>query len=198
MPVLSASDENPKKKNDKRYISTVYSDPRVVRISPPIPKSPAELALPSGINVSNPQVPHIYNDHDMLNNVLPLESMGSSLELLLSLPPAVSITKATPELSPSSHAAAPISINEAPRLCTHHIASSSSYQEFVFDSRSDHSSSQTSFHSVDPNPSRASGRRGPLSKLARVEMNAVKKMGACWRCKVLRKIVRQKRLKLKW
>lgn len=61
-------------------------------------------------------------------------------------------------------------------------ASSSVYQEMVFDSRSMHSS-QGSIASD------ASGRRGPLSGLARAGMNAVRKVGACWRCKVLRKSV---------
>lgn len=37
--------------------------------------------------------------------------------------------------------------------------------------------------------STGSGRRGPLSDWARAGMNAVKKVGACWRCIILRKKV---------
>jgi hypothetical protein len=59
--------------------------------------------------------------------------------------------------------------------------SSTGYEEFVFDSRSDRSGSQASVRS---NASCASGRRGPLSEWARAGMNAVKKIGACWRCKL--------------
>lgn len=60
---------------------------------------------------------------------------------------------------------------------------SSGYKEFVFDSNSVHSGSQASAASG------GSGRRGPLSGLARAGMNAVKQVGACWRCKFLRKTV---------
>jgi hypothetical protein len=34
------------------------------------------------------------------------------------------------------------------------------------------------------------GRRGPLSEAARATLKAVKAVGACWRCKVLRKKVK--------
>ena len=87
--------------------------------------------------------------------------------------------------------------NLFPRILSTCSTTSSEYQEFVFDSRSEHSVSHTSLPSVDPNPSRVSGRRGPLSEWARVGMNAVKKKGACWRCKFLRKNICQKRLKLR-
>jgi len=60
-------------------------------------------------------------------------------------------------------------------------AATSPYQEIVFDSRPTYSESQTSVHS---NNSYASGRRGPLSELAKAGMNAVRKIGACWRCKL--------------
>ncbi|PVH83660.1 hypothetical protein DL98DRAFT_110572 [Cadophora sp. DSE1049] len=56
------------------------------------------------------------------------------------------------------------------------------YQEIVFDSNSVHSGG-----SNNSAASGASGRRGPLSEWARAGMNAVKKIGACWRCKFLRK-----------
>jgi hypothetical protein len=229
MTVLPANEENPKKrKNDKRYESSFYNDLRAVGFSPPIPQSSAELASSCPTSVSSPQVPHIYNDHNMLDDAPSLERMGAPFERSPSPPPAVSITQATPEPSPRFHAAESLFMGEALRLSTPLIAGSSSsvssrqidrdrsgfsnlfprtsstcstasseYQEFVFDSRSDHSGSHTSLPSFDPNPSRASGRRGPLSEWARVEMNAVKKMGACWRCKFLRKNVCQKRLKLR-
>jgi hypothetical protein len=35
----------------------------------------------------------------------------------------------------------------------------------------------------------SSGRRGPLNKATRATMKAVKMIGACWRCKILRKPV---------
>jgi hypothetical protein len=57
---------------------------------------------------------------------------------------------------------------------------SSEYQEIIFDSNSVHSGSRTSA---------SSGRRGPLGGFARKAMNAVKSVGACWRCKYLRKSV---------
>lgn len=57
----------------------------------------------------------------------------------------------------------------------------SGFQEIVFDSRSVGSSSQGS---VQSSTSCASGRRGPLSELARIGMKAVKKLGACWRYKL--------------
>lgn len=60
-------------------------------------------------------------------------------------------------------------------------AASTGYEEIVFDSRSDRSDSQASVRS---NASCVSGRRGPLSEWARAGMNAVKKIGACWRCKL--------------
>jgi hypothetical protein len=59
----------------------------------------------------------------------------------------------------------------------------SEYKEYVFDANSMHSSSQASVTSA------ASGRRGPLSDWARAGMNSVRKVGACWRCKILRKTV---------
>jgi hypothetical protein len=60
-------------------------------------------------------------------------------------------------------------------------AATSPYQEMVFDSRPPYSESQASVYS---NNSYASGRRGPLSELAKAGMNAVRKIGACWRCKL--------------
>jgi hypothetical protein len=66
------------------------------------------------------------------------------------------------------------------------------YQDsvFIFDSRSVCSNSQTSVASITSVGSAASGRRGPLSEIARAGMNAVRKLGACWKCKFLRKTVR--------
>jgi hypothetical protein len=66
------------------------------------------------------------------------------------------------------------------------------YQDnvFIFDSRSVCSSSQTSVASTTSVASAPSGRRGPLSEIARAGMNAVRKLGACWKCKFLRKTVR--------
>jgi hypothetical protein len=61
------------------------------------------------------------------------------------------------------------------------VAASPGYEEIVFDSRSDRSGGQTSVRS---NASCASGRRGPLNEWARAGMNAVKQVGACWRCKL--------------
>jgi hypothetical protein len=61
-----------------------------------------------------------------------------------------------------------------------HSRASSGYQEIVFDSKSANSGSQAS---------NASGRRGPLDAITKAAMNAVKRVGACWRCKFLRKSV---------
>jgi hypothetical protein len=55
---------------------------------------------------------------------------------------------------------------------------SSGFHESVFNSNSAQSSSRSSI-----------GRRGPLDTFARAAMNAVKAVKACWRCKVLRKLV---------
>ncbi|KAH8668091.1 hypothetical protein BGZ60DRAFT_528428 [Tricladium varicosporioides] len=55
---------------------------------------------------------------------------------------------------------------------------STGYQEIVFDSKSVDSGSQASG---------VSGRQGPLDSVAIAAMNAVKRIGACWRCKFLRK-----------
>lgn len=65
-----------------------------------------------------------------------------------------------------------------------HSGASSGYQEIDFDSKS--------VNSVGSNASAASatsGRRGPLTDWARAKMNAVKKVGACWKCKFTRKTV---------
>jgi hypothetical protein len=59
---------------------------------------------------------------------------------------------------------------------------SSGYSEIIFDSNSVHSRESSA-------GSATSGRRGPLSDLARAGINALKKVGACWRCKFLRKQV---------
>jgi hypothetical protein len=59
---------------------------------------------------------------------------------------------------------------------------SSGYSEIIFDSNSVHSRASSA-------GSATSGRRGPLSDLARAGMNALKRVGACWRCKFLRKQV---------
>jgi hypothetical protein len=59
--------------------------------------------------------------------------------------------------------------------------STAGYQEIVFESSSVHSGDQAS---APPTPS---GRKGPLSEVARAGMRAVKKIGSCWRCKFLRK-----------
>lgn len=72
------------------------------------------------------------------------------------------------------------------------IESSTGFEEIVFDSKSAHSGSQSSIGSIGSIgsvASNASGRRGPLSYWAKVGMNAVKKVGACWRCKILKKPV---------
>lgn len=62
---------------------------------------------------------------------------------------------------------------------------STGYEEIVFDSRSTHSGgSQGSVGSIK---SGGSGRRGPLSRWARAGMIAVKKIGACWRCKFMKR-----------
>jgi hypothetical protein len=61
------------------------------------------------------------------------------------------------------------------------VSVSCGYEEIVFDSRSEESGSQASIQS---NTSCASGRRGPLGELARAGMKAVKRIGACWRCKL--------------
>lgn len=66
------------------------------------------------------------------------------------------------------------------RKSSTHSRASSGYQEFVFDSRSVNSGSQASV---------LSGRQGPMDSFAIASMNAVKRIGACWRCKFLRKSV---------
>jgi hypothetical protein len=66
------------------------------------------------------------------------------------------------------------------RRSSAHSRASTGYQEIVFDSKSINSGSQASG---------VSGRQGPLDAVAKAAMNAVKRIGACWRCKFLRKKV---------
>jgi hypothetical protein len=61
-----------------------------------------------------------------------------------------------------------------------HSPASSGYQEIIFDSNSAHSSTLGSA---------CSGRSGPLDKVAIAAMRLVKAVGACWKCKFLRKKV---------
>jgi hypothetical protein len=58
----------------------------------------------------------------------------------------------------------------------------SSQGELVFEANPGRSQSRNSG---------ASGRRGPLDSISKAAMNAVKRVGACWRCKILRKTVSQ-------
>jgi hypothetical protein len=60
--------------------------------------------------------------------------------------------------------------------------SGSGYQNMFFDSNSINSESRASAASV-------SGRRGPMNRLGKLGMKAVRKVGACWRCRFLRKAV---------
>ncbi|KAF2806453.1 uncharacterized protein BDZ99DRAFT_95248 [Mytilinidion resinicola] len=66
------------------------------------------------------------------------------------------------------------------RSSSAHSKASSGYEEIVLDANPTRSSSQTSA---------LSGRRGPTGNLAKATMNAIKKVGAFWRCKILRKTV---------
>ena len=66
------------------------------------------------------------------------------------------------------------------RRSSTHSHAGSGYEEIIFDSRSTNSGSQASV---------TSGRRGPLNGFTKSAMNAVKRVGACWRCKFLRKSV---------
>jgi hypothetical protein len=66
------------------------------------------------------------------------------------------------------------------RRSSTHTHAESGYEEIIFDSRSANSGSQASV---------ISGRRGPLDEFAKSAMKAVKRVGACWRCKFLRKSV---------
>jgi hypothetical protein len=127
MTVLSANEENPKKrKNEKLHETPFYNDSRAVGFSPPIPKSSAELASSCPTSASSPQVLHIYNDHNMLDDAPSFERMGFPFERSPSPPPAVSITQATSEPSPRFHAAGSLFMGEALRLSTPLIAGSSS------------------------------------------------------------------------
>jgi hypothetical protein len=63
------------------------------------------------------------------------------------------------------------------RLCDRRQDNSAGFQELVF-------------NSPPPRYLTSSGRHGPLNPIARAAMNAVTAVGACWRCKVLRKLVR--------
>jgi hypothetical protein len=58
------------------------------------------------------------------------------------------------------------------------------YHEIVFNSRSNRPGSRASPVSACSVASSASRRTGPLSEWAKAGMNAVKKIGACWRCKL--------------
>lgn len=59
----------------------------------------------------------------------------------------------------------------------------SSQGEFVFEANPERSQSRNSG---------VSGRRGPLDLISKAAMNAVKKVGACWRCRILRKTVSER------
>jgi hypothetical protein len=60
------------------------------------------------------------------------------------------------------------------------VSTCSEYQEIVFDTRSGRSVCSTSAPSM---------RRGTMDSISREAMKAVKAVGACWRCKFLRKTV---------
>jgi hypothetical protein len=62
----------------------------------------------------------------------------------------------------------------------HSRSGSRRFREIVFDSSQSRPTSTTSTSSV---------RRRPLNSIARAASRAVKAMGACWRCKFLRKQV---------
>lgn len=62
------------------------------------------------------------------------------------------------------------------------ILKGAEYEEVVFDVESNYSGRR-----VSP----AAGRQGPLHSIAKANTNAVRKIGACWRCKFLRKPVGQ-------
>lgn len=62
--------------------------------------------------------------------------------------------------------------------------SSGGFREIVFDSNNGKSGSR-----AGSKASSASGRQGPMDTFARAAMKAVKQMGACWRCRFLRKSV---------
>jgi hypothetical protein len=71
--------------------------------------------------------------------------------------------------------------SEMPSTCSE---MSSDYQESVFDAASHHSRSHSRPHSMS-----SSGRQGPLYHSALAGMKAIKRIGPCWRCRVLRKAV---------
>jgi hypothetical protein len=89
-----------------------------------------------------------------------IEKASNILKLMKSVPRMKRINR---EQSPSVHSPA-----------------SSGYQEIIFDSNSAHSSTRGSA---------CSGRSGPLDKVAIAAMRLVKAVGACWKCKFLRKKV---------
>ncbi|RFU29939.1 hypothetical protein B7463_g6384, partial [Scytalidium lignicola] len=66
----------------------------------------------------------------------------------------------------------------SPRRSAEQRERSSSFAEFIFDSQMDNASR---------NISQSPGRRGPLDKMSCAGMKALKIIGACWRCKILRK-----------
>jgi hypothetical protein len=71
-------------------------------------------------------------------------------------------------------------IKDKPNLQKPHGRDTSVFREHIFDSDPARSSRRTSV---------SWGRRGPLDLESRVTMNAVRGVGACWRCKVMRKSV---------
>ena len=73
------------------------------------------------------------------------------------------------------------------RRCSVDSTASSGYQEIIFDSGRRGSASQISIKSCGSGGS--GGRTGPLSQASKAAMNAVRKVGACWKCKFLRKTV---------
>jgi hypothetical protein len=114
------------------------------------------------------------NQSESLNSVAPRRL--STTSSLASFKPAM--LSATRSLSVMSSRDKPKSASGRTSSIT--SKGSSGFQEIIFDSRSNYSESQLSG---------TSGRRGPLSAVGRNAMNAVRRIGACWKCKFSRQTV---------
>ena len=158
-----------KRKDTERSISPVRNGSQIIGFSPrfrPYAPSPAPVSnvVTSPSDFHMPLMP-LPDDHRVF--ILP-ESI-------------IQVNDAPTSDIDSERVMRPLDWQLFSRRASVQATTTSPYQEIVFDSRSDRSGSQASINS---SATCASGRRGPLSEWAKAGMQAVKRIGACWRCKL--------------
>lgn len=123
--------------------------------------------------------------HPELETLTSMKSTNLQPELNISLPGVIQPDQASATSIESAHS---LKIDRGRKSLRDRFSrrpslqssASSTFQEYVFDSRSPRMSSPASG---------GSGRRGPLNAATNAAAKAVKAIRACWRCKFLRKTV---------